>query len=127
MMGLQFTFQYKTGGDNGAADALSRGAQLLTLDALSVCQPQWLQEVTNSYETDPESQELLAKLAVTTTDDQGCTLQNGVIRQRGRLWIGASSALQTKLIAALHHSAIGGHSGERRRTIASGNCSRGLD
>ena len=67
--------------------------------------------MANSYETDPDAQELLAKLAVTTTDDQGRTLQNGVIRQRGWLWIGANSALQTKLIAALHHSAVGGHSG----------------
>ena len=37
-------------------------------------------------------------------------LQNGVIRQRGRLWIGANFALQTKLIAAPHHNALGGHS-----------------
>ena len=27
------------------------------------------------------------------------------------MWIGANTALQTKLIAALHHSAVGGHSG----------------
>lgn len=50
-------------------------------------------------------------MAVTTADDQGRTLQSGVIRQRRRLWIGANSALQTKLITALHHSAIDGHSG----------------
>lgn len=128
MVGLQFSFCYKKGVDNSAADALSRvghlleldthGADalscvghLLELDALSMCQPQWLQEVANSYETDPDSQELLTKLAVINTDDQGRTLQQGVIRQRGRIWIGANSALQTKLIAALHHSAVGGHSG----------------
>lgn len=108
---LQFTSRYKKGKDNGAADALSRVGHLLALDALSLCQPQWLQEVANSYETDTESQELLAKLAVTAIDDQGLTLHNGVIRQRGRLWIGANSVLQTKLVAALHHSAVGGHSG----------------
>lgn len=111
MVGLQFTFRYKKGTDNGAADALSRVGHLLSLDALSVCQPQWLQEVANSYETDADAQELLAKLALCDTDDQGRTLQQSVIRQRGRLWIGANTALQTKLIAALHHSAIGGHSG----------------
>lgn len=111
MVGLQFSFRYKKGSDNGAADALSRVGHLLALDALSLCQPQWLQEVANSYETNPDSQDLLAKLAITTTDDQGRTLQNGVIRQRGRLWIGANSALQTKLVAALHHSAVGGHPG----------------
>ena len=85
MVGLQFTFRYKRGTDNGAADALSRVGHLMTLDALSLCQPQWLQEVANSYATDPDTQELLAKLAVIDTDDQGCTLQQGVIRQHGRL------------------------------------------
>uniref|UniRef100_A0A453D1X9 Integrase zinc-binding domain-containing protein n=1 Tax=Aegilops tauschii subsp. strangulata TaxID=200361 RepID=A0A453D1X9_AEGTS len=111
MVGLQFMFRYKKGTDNGAADALSRVGHLLALDALSVCQPQWLQEVANLYETDADAQELLAKLALCDTDDQGRTLQQGVIRQCGRLWIGANTVLQTKLIAALHHSAVGGHSG----------------
>lgn len=108
MVGLKFTFRYKKGADNGAADALSRVGHLLSLDALSLCQPQWLQEVANSYETDADAQELLAKLALCDTDEQGRTLQQGVIRQHGRLWIGANTALQTKLIAALHHSAMGG-------------------
>ncbi|XP_073353779.1 uncharacterized protein [Aegilops tauschii subsp. strangulata] len=111
LVSLQFSFRYKKGIDNSAADVLSRVGHLVALDALSLCQPQWLQEVANSYKTDPDSQELLAKVAVTAVNDQGRTLQNGVIRQRGRLWIGANSALQTKLIAALHHSVVGGHSG----------------
>jgi hypothetical protein len=34
-----------------------------------------------------------------------------VIRYKGRIWIGANSALRTKLISTLHSSAIGGHSG----------------
>ena len=103
--------RYKKGINNGTANALSRVGHLLALDALSMCQPQWLQEVANSYETDPESQELLAKLAIVGEDDQGRTLQNGMIRQRSRLCIGTNSALQTKLITALHHRAVGGHSG----------------
>lgn len=50
MVGLQFSFKYRCGADNGAADALSRVGHLLSLDALAVCQPQWLQEFTNSSE-----------------------------------------------------------------------------
>ena len=80
MAGLQFSFRYKKGVDNSAADVLSRVGHLLELDALSICQPQWLQEVANSYETDPDSQELLTKLSVINTDDQGRTLQQGKIR-----------------------------------------------
>lgn len=111
MVGLQFSFKYRRGTDNGAADALSRVGHLLSLDALSVCQPQWLQEVANSYETDADSQDLLQWLALCSPDEQGYELRQGVIRFHDRLWIGANTALQTKLISAFHASVVGGHSG----------------
>lgn len=111
MVGLQFSFKYRRGSDNGAADALSRVGHLLSIDALSVCQPQWLQEVANSYETDADSQDLLQQLALCSPDEQGYELRQGVIRLQNRLWIGANTALQTKLISAFHASAVGGHSG----------------
>lgn len=52
-----------------------------------------------------------AQLAIQSPDDQGRALRQGIIRHGNPLWIGANTALQTKLIAALHDSAIGGHSG----------------
>lgn len=39
LVGLQFTFRYKKGADNGVADALSRVGHRHALAALSVCQP----------------------------------------------------------------------------------------
>jgi len=110
LVGLQFCFQYKRGSDNGAADALSRVGHLLTANAMSVCQPRWTQEVANSYETDSKSQDMLARLAVYSPDEEGYSLNQG-IRYKGQLWIGANTTLQTKLISALHHSSVGGHSG----------------
>lgn len=44
-------------------------------------------------------------------DDDEYELYRGVIRRHGRLWIGANTALRTKLISAMHDSAVGGHSG----------------
>jgi hypothetical protein len=111
LVGLQFRFQYKKGIDNGAADALSRVGHLLSANALSICQPQWIQEVANSYETDAHAQNLLTKLVVSSPDEQGYSLNQGIIRLHNRIWIGANTALQTKLISALHYSAVGGHSG----------------
>jgi hypothetical protein len=110
LVGLQFCFQYKQGIENGAADALSRVGHLLTANALSAGQPLWMQEVANLYATDPDAQALLTKLAIHSPDEEGYELQQGIIRVRGRLWIGANTALQTKLISALHDSAVGGHS-----------------
>jgi hypothetical protein len=57
------------------------------------------------------AQALLVKLAVLSPDEDGYTLNQGIIRYRGRVRIGDNTALQTKLISALHHSAVGGHSG----------------
>ena len=59
LVGLQFSFKYRHGVENGAADALSRVGHHFAINALSTCQPQWLQEVANSYETDADAQDLL--------------------------------------------------------------------
>jgi hypothetical protein len=111
LVGLQFKFQYKKGVDNGAADALSRVGHLLSACALSICQPRWIQEVTNSYETNSKAQELLAHLALASPNEEGYSLHQGVIRLHRRIWIGGNTTLQTKLISVLHQSAVGGHSG----------------
>lgn len=50
LVGLQFSFKYRCSVDNGAANTHPRVRHLLALDALSICQPQWLQEVANLYE-----------------------------------------------------------------------------
>jgi hypothetical protein len=39
------------------------------------------------------------------------SLDNGIIRFKGRIWVGDNPTLQSKILAALHDSAIGGHSG----------------
>jgi hypothetical protein len=111
LMGLQFKIIYKQGKDNLVADALLRVAHLMALHAVSVVQPQWVQEVLNSYATDTHAQQLLTQLAISSLDDKGYSLEQGLIRYKNRLWIGANTALQTKLIPACHSSPIGGHLG----------------
>jgi len=111
LMGLHFKIIYKKGKDNIAADALSRVAHMMALQAVSVVQPAWVQEVLNSYTTDSRAQQLLQRLAITSPDNQGYSLDRGLIWYQGKVWIGSNSALQTKLIATCHSSALGGHSG----------------
>lgn len=113
MVGLQFHIKYKRGCENGAADSLSRVAHLITANTISYCRPAWAQEVINSYVTDTRAQELLTQLAIVSPDKKGHELHDGLIRYKGRLWIGNNSALQTKLIHAMHGTAVGGHSGVR--------------
>ena len=36
------------------------------------------------------------------------SLENGLIRHKGKIWVGQNSAVQTRIISALHSSPIGG-------------------
>lgn len=111
LMGLQFKITYKKGKDNVATDALSRVGHLMALQALSSIQPDWVQEVINSYITDPQAQHLLHQLVVQSPNQHGYSLHKGLIWHQGKVCIGNNSALQTNLIATCHSSAIGGYSG----------------
>lgn len=110
LMGLQFKISYKKGADNLAADALSRVNHIMSIQVCSEIQPMWLQEVVNSYVTDADAQRRLTELAISSPGEHGYELHQGIIRFRGRVWLGSNSALQTKIISSLHSSAVGGHS-----------------
>ena len=86
-------------------------SHLAALQAISKVQSVWLQEVLNSYSTDSHAQNLLTQLAINSSDAHGFSLHHGLIKYKGRVWIAHNSALQTKLIAAVHSSAIGGDLG----------------
>lgn len=105
LMGLTYKIVYKKGYNNIVADALSRMPQSTNYDisAVSVVKPLWLQDIQQGYNEDPAAKQLLT---------QGFyTLQEGLIKYKGRVWIGNSPALQSKVLNSLHSSAVGGHSG----------------
>jgi hypothetical protein len=54
---------------------------------------------------------LVAKLSIDPSVVPGFSLQHGVLRKQGRIWIGHNPSLHQKLIQACHSSALGGHSG----------------
>jgi hypothetical protein len=96
LMGLDFKIVYRRGKENSAADALSRVAHLLPLQSVSSVQPAWLQEVLNSYTTDPRAQQLLQELTICSPNEQGFKLAKGLIWHKDKVWIGQNTALQTK-------------------------------
>lgn len=107
-MGLQ----YKKGIHNGAADSLSRRPNPSSqLFPVTVVQPSWLSTVQASYAKDDFAQKLLQKLALKPDSKGNYTLDHGLLRHKGRIWLGNDSALQRQIISAFHDSPQGGHSG----------------
>lgn len=60
---------------------------------------------------DTKAQQLITQLAISQPNEEGYNLQDGLIRYQGRIWIGANTSLQTKIIQAFLTTPVGGHSG----------------
>lgn len=110
-MDLQYVIQYKKGSTNAAADALSRTPDRLSIHAVSQGLPAWLEKLQLGYQDDAETKQLLAELSLQSPNDKGYSLSNGIIKFRGRIWLGNNSLAQQHVMQALHASGIGGHSG----------------
>lgn len=74
-------------------------------------QPSWLDDIVASYNSNPQAHRLLEQLAVREDPKGRFTFQQGILRFRGRIWLGGTTALQQQIIRAFHDSAMGGHSG----------------
>jgi hypothetical protein len=62
-------------------------------NAMSSCQPKWVEEVEHSYATDPSSQEMIAKLALDGGDVPHFSWSRGLLRYKSRIWVGADHTL----------------------------------
>ena len=111
LLGLHYKIIYKKGLDNNAADALSRCPTTDKLLAISTVQPQWLEEIQSSYVSDPVATKLLSQLAIHPEGVPQYSLAHGIIRYKGKIWLGQNKELHDKVFHALHSSALGGHSG----------------
>jgi hypothetical protein len=110
-LGLHYKVIYKPGAENRVAHALSRRTSPHQLLAISGAVPQWLDSVVASYTKDTNATELITKLSVQPDSVPNYTFSGGVLRFKNRLWVGNDLGLQQQLIAAMHSSALGGHSG----------------
>jgi hypothetical protein len=75
----------------------------LQLNATSVSSviPSWLIQVLKGYEQDTSAQKLLSKLATREKLDH-YTLTQGIIRFKGRIWLGMDREIQRLVMSELH-------------------------
>nr|AQA29564.1 integrase core domain protein [Zea mays] len=71
----------------------------------------WTRLVMDGYLLDPSAKTLLSKLVVDQDVVPHFTLQEGLLKFKGRIWVGNNHTLQQSILSALHSSAVGGHSG----------------
>lgn len=84
------------GVSNAAADALSRKytEETCELQVVSSCAPVWLQEVCDSYLHYEFSKQLLSEITLNANARPTYTLCNGVIKYKGKFWLGNNVDLQ---------------------------------
>lgn len=109
MMGLQYRIEYRKGTLNQATDALSRRPEAAVF-AILVCVPSCLEEVKQGYSQDRQCVKLLAPAIGQSAVEGPYTVLDGLIRYKGRVWIGNNSAVQQRVLFELHSGAIGWHS-----------------
>jgi hypothetical protein len=97
--------------DNPAADALSRQPDQPALMVVFTTTPKWLEIIVEGYQQYDHSKQLLAELALTGTNDKGFSLVDGIIKYKGRIWLGVHKDAHNAVLLALHSSGLGGHSG----------------
>jgi hypothetical protein len=66
--------------------------------------------VAAGYEKDENAQKILSAL-VTGEPLEAYTLVDGIIRCKGKIWLGANQEIQTNVMSALHDSPIGWYLG----------------
>jgi hypothetical protein len=113
LMGYDYKIEYKKGKENRAANALSRRPATEFVRAISTTVPLWVNDVQASYVDDPKFKELEQQLHVKPDSVTHYTLTNGLIRYKGRLYIGSYSDLKNNPMHSFHSLALGGHSGDK--------------
>ncbi|XP_066374840.1 uncharacterized protein [Miscanthus floridulus] len=98
LMDLQYKIQFKKGSTNAAADALSRTPQLHPLLAISISTPTWLERLQQGYNDDADCKQLLVELSLAGSNDKGFSLVDGIIKHKGRIWVGNNTLAQQHIL-----------------------------
>ena len=110
--------EYKKGGENKVADALSRREESVdvtqlnegSLFLISFPFPSWIEELKLSHQLLLEVPKLFQDLQSGSSGPKHFSLRNGLITYKGRVILGPNCSLIPKVLQQVHDSPLGGHS-----------------
>jgi len=89
--------------------------------------PDWLARVREGYYDDPVAVKLLKDLSDNPSAVSSFTLHDGILRHKGRVWLGNNTFAQQHVIQAMHTSLVGGILESRLHITESSSCLLGLE
>lgn len=78
---------------------------------ITAVQPLWMQEVIQSYEGDDCAQEAILECTLSPQNVSYFNYQNGILKYKGRIYVGNTGDLRERIVTMIHTSSFGGHSG----------------
>lgn len=114
LLGYDCEIHFKPGASNGAADALSRHPQFMTLHHLLLCSKadiNWA-AIDQQVRTNPHLQKVITEVTQHGVHHLGFSIDHGRLFYKGRVVLPSSSPLVQQLLQEYHSSATGGHNGE---------------
>ena len=73
--------------------------------------PDWIGEVKQSYEGSKLAEEVKKSISEARGGQDGWEEEEGVLRKKGRLYVGTAGNARARIAQELHGTATGGHSG----------------
>lgn len=106
MLGYEFEIIYKKGKKNVVADALSRKDEDVEafLCAISIIQPNWINEARDEWNNDEEVWALIQKLQQDPITSNTFSWKNDSLWYKDHLYLCKNSQLKQKILLELHIS-----------------------
>lgn len=79
---------------------------------MTTLQDGWLSNIIKSYDNDDTAQNIITGIAQQLPQVQDYKFTQGLIKYKGRLYVGTGGSLKKDRLWELHDSAVGGHSGQ---------------